>query len=57
MPGRAVTWTEPEPLIELERRVDVETVVEQLVEQALEYVATARVPQARPARPRAAART
>ncbi|HEX4281689.1 MAG TPA: tRNA uracil 4-sulfurtransferase ThiI [Solirubrobacteraceae bacterium] len=36
MPGRAVTWTDPEPLIELERRVDVETVVEQLVEQALE---------------------
>jgi thiamine biosynthesis protein ThiI len=36
MPGRAVTWTDPEPLIELERRVDVETVVEQLLEQALE---------------------
>jgi thiamine biosynthesis protein ThiI len=35
-PGRAVTWSDPEPLIELERRVDVETVVEQLVEQALE---------------------
>ena len=35
MPGRAVTWTDPEPLIELERRVDVETVVEQLVERAL----------------------
>ena len=34
MPGRAVTWTDPEPLIELERRVDVETVVEQLVERA-----------------------
>ena len=34
-PRRAVTWTEPEPLIELERRVDVETVVERLVEQAL----------------------
>ena len=35
-PGRAVTWTDPEPLVELERRVDVETVVEQLVERALE---------------------
>jgi tRNA uracil 4-sulfurtransferase len=35
-PRRAVTWTDPEPLIELERRVDVETVVERLVEQALE---------------------
>jgi tRNA uracil 4-sulfurtransferase len=35
-PGRAVTWTNPEPLVELERRVDVETVVEQLVEGALE---------------------
>ncbi|MBV8998690.1 MAG: tRNA 4-thiouridine(8) synthase ThiI [Solirubrobacterales bacterium] len=34
-PRRAVTWAEPEPLIELERRVDVETVVERLVEQAL----------------------
>jgi tRNA uracil 4-sulfurtransferase len=34
-PRRAVTWTEPEPLIELERRVDVETVVERLVDQAL----------------------
>jgi tRNA uracil 4-sulfurtransferase len=34
-PRRAVTWTDPEPLIELERRVDVETVVEQLVGQAL----------------------
>ncbi|MBV9413526.1 MAG: hypothetical protein JO363_00970, partial [Solirubrobacterales bacterium] len=34
-PRRAVTWAEPEPLIELERRVDVETVVELLVEQAL----------------------
>src|SRR5207302_9729027 len=34
-PRRAVTWTEPEPLIELERRVDVETVVERLAEQAL----------------------
>jgi tRNA uracil 4-sulfurtransferase len=34
-PRRAVTWTEPEPLIELERRVDVESVVEQLVGQAL----------------------
>jgi thiamine biosynthesis protein ThiI len=34
-PRRAVTWTDPEPLIELERRVDVETVVERLVEQAL----------------------
>jgi thiamine biosynthesis protein ThiI len=36
MPGRAVTWADPEPLIELERRVDVETVVEQLLERALE---------------------
>jgi thiamine biosynthesis protein ThiI len=35
-PSRAVTWTDPEPLIELERRVDVETVVERLVKQALE---------------------
>ncbi|MBV9605136.1 MAG: tRNA 4-thiouridine(8) synthase ThiI [Solirubrobacterales bacterium] len=35
-PRRAVTWADPEPLIELERRVDVETVVERLVEQALE---------------------
>jgi thiamine biosynthesis protein ThiI len=35
-PTRAVTWTEPEPLIELERRVDVEAVVERLLEQALE---------------------
>jgi thiamine biosynthesis protein ThiI len=35
-PRRAVTWTDPEPLIELERRVDVETVVERLVAQALE---------------------
>ena len=34
-PRRAVTWTDPEPLIELERRVDVESVVEGLVEQAL----------------------
>jgi thiamine biosynthesis protein ThiI len=34
-PRRAVTWTDPEPLLELERRVDVETVVERLVEQAL----------------------
>jgi thiamine biosynthesis protein ThiI len=34
-PRRAVTWTEPEPLIELERRVDVESVVERLVGQAL----------------------
>jgi len=34
-PRRAVTWTDPEPLIELERRVDVEAVVEQLVEQAM----------------------
>jgi len=34
-PRRAVTWTDPEPLIELERRVDVETVVERLVGQAL----------------------
>jgi thiamine biosynthesis protein ThiI len=35
-PGRAVTWTDPEPLVEIERRVDVETVVEQLVERARE---------------------
>jgi tRNA uracil 4-sulfurtransferase len=35
-PRRAVTWTDPEPLIELERRVDVEPVVERLVAQALE---------------------
>jgi thiamine biosynthesis protein ThiI len=34
-PRRAVTWTDPEPLIELERRVDVESVVERLVEQAM----------------------
>ena len=34
-PRRAVTWTDPEPLIELERRVDVQTVVERLVEEAL----------------------
>ncbi len=34
-PRRAVTWTEPEPLIELERRVDVESVVDRLVDQAL----------------------
>jgi tRNA uracil 4-sulfurtransferase len=34
-PRRAVTWTEPEPLVELERRVDVESVVERLVDQAL----------------------
>jgi tRNA uracil 4-sulfurtransferase len=34
-PRRAVTWTEPEPLIELERRVDVESVVARLVDQAL----------------------
>ncbi|HSC02827.1 MAG TPA: tRNA uracil 4-sulfurtransferase ThiI [Solirubrobacteraceae bacterium] len=34
-PRRAVTWTDPEPLIELERRVDAETLVERLVEQAL----------------------
>jgi thiamine biosynthesis protein ThiI len=34
-PRRAITWTEPEPLIELERRVDVESVVERLVGQAL----------------------
>jgi tRNA uracil 4-sulfurtransferase len=33
--GRAVTWTDPEPLIELERRVDVESVVERLADQAL----------------------
>lgn len=35
-PRRAVTWTDPEPLIELERRVDVGPVVERLVAQALE---------------------
>jgi tRNA uracil 4-sulfurtransferase len=34
-PRRAVTWTDPDPLIELERRVDVEAVVERLVDQAL----------------------
>lgn len=34
-PRRAVTWTDPEPLIELERRVDVESVVERLADQAL----------------------
>jgi tRNA uracil 4-sulfurtransferase len=34
-PRRAVTWTDPEPLIELERRVDIETMVERLVDQAL----------------------
>ena len=34
-PRRAVTWAEPEPLIELERRVDVESVVERLLDQAL----------------------
>jgi tRNA uracil 4-sulfurtransferase len=34
-PRRAVTWTDPEPLIELERRVDVESVVDRLVGQAL----------------------
>jgi tRNA uracil 4-sulfurtransferase len=34
-PRRAVTWTDPEPLIELERRVDIETVVERLADQAL----------------------
>jgi thiamine biosynthesis protein ThiI len=34
-PRRAVTWTDPEPLIELERRVDVETMVERLLAQAL----------------------
>jgi thiamine biosynthesis protein ThiI len=33
--GRAVTWTDPEPLIELERRVDVESVVERLLAQAM----------------------
>ena len=51
-PGRAVTWTDPEPLIELERRVDVETVVEQLVDQAL--VMWPRVERS-PGPPRAAA--
>ncbi len=45
MPGRAVTWTDPEPLIELERRVDVETVVEQLLGQALEMWPRLEVPQ------------
>ncbi len=45
-PGRAVIWTEPEPLVELERRVDVETVVEQLVEQALEMWPRLEVPSA-----------
>ena len=45
MPGRAVTWTDPEPLIELERRVDVETVVEQLLEQALEMWPRLEAPQ------------
>jgi thiamine biosynthesis protein ThiI len=35
-PRRAVTWADPEPLVELERRVDVESVVERLVEQARE---------------------
>ncbi|MBV9807477.1 MAG: tRNA 4-thiouridine(8) synthase ThiI [Solirubrobacterales bacterium] len=34
-PRRVVTWTDPEPLIDLERRVDVDTVVERLVGQAL----------------------
>jgi tRNA uracil 4-sulfurtransferase len=34
-PRRAVTWTDPEPLIELERRVDVDSVVERLADQAL----------------------
>jgi thiamine biosynthesis protein ThiI len=34
-PRRAVTWADPEPLIELERRVDVESVVERLADQAL----------------------
>jgi thiamine biosynthesis protein ThiI len=32
---RAVTWADPGPLVELERRVDVDTVVEELVEKAL----------------------
>jgi tRNA uracil 4-sulfurtransferase len=45
MPGRAVTWTDPEPLIELERRVDVETVVEQLLGQALEMWPRLETPQ------------
>jgi thiamine biosynthesis protein ThiI len=45
MPGRAVTWAEPEPLIELERRIDVETVVEQLLEQALEMWPRLEAPQ------------
>ena len=45
MPGRAVTWTDPEPLIELERRVDVETVVEQLLDQALEMWPRLEAPQ------------
>ena len=45
-PGRAVIWTDPEPLVELERRVDVETVVEQLLEQALEMWPRLEVPSA-----------
>ncbi|HTP20980.1 MAG TPA: tRNA uracil 4-sulfurtransferase ThiI [Solirubrobacteraceae bacterium] len=45
-PGRAVTWTDPEPLIELERRVDVETIVEQLVDRALEMWPRLEVPGA-----------
>jgi tRNA uracil 4-sulfurtransferase len=43
-PGRAVIWTDPEPLVELERRVDVASVVEQLVEQALEMWPRLEVP-------------
>jgi tRNA uracil 4-sulfurtransferase len=34
-PRRAVTWANPESLLELERRVDVEAVVEELVGKAL----------------------
>jgi thiamine biosynthesis protein ThiI len=44
-PERAVIWADPEPLIELERRVDVETVVEGLVEQALEMWPRLEVPR------------
>ena len=34
---RAVTWADPGPLVELERRVDVDAVVEELVEKALSF--------------------
>ena len=33
-PRRAITWANPESLVEIERRVDVETVVEELVGKA-----------------------